>query len=238
MRRLACPLVALAVALGACRRAPSIDASAYETRAAHDPDGIGRIWMGREIARPVGLGASEWLERPERVVEEPPEPLLAALDLRPDDLVADVGAGTGWLTFRLAPLVPRGKVYAVDVDGELVKSIRVRAAQLHAANVEAIVGEESDPRLPDGVRLAVLVDAYHELAWPRETMLAIGRSLAPHGRVALVEYRAEEPAPPIKPLHRMTEAQACAELAAVGFRWVRTTELRTQHLMVFEKLPP
>ncbi len=198
-----------------------------------------KMYMGRTIAPVMGHDGASWLERRERDKEERPDLLLQALALRPTDRVADFGAGTGYFTFRLAPLVPQGEVVAVDIQPEMLDEIRhvQRATEQH--NIQTVLGEECDPKLPAGsLDLILLVDVYHELACPREIATALARSLKPGGRIALVEYRAEDPAVPIKPLHKMTEAQARREWEAVpGLRWVETKKmLPRQHLLLFEKV--
>jgi len=210
--------------------------SSYEACPA-SRDGIGKCYMGREIAQVMGhLGAS-WLERAEREQEEQPSTLIRNLGLQPADIVADVGAGTGYFSFRIAPLVPRGKVLAVDIQPEMLDDIRRRQTQNGIRNVEPILGSLDDPGLaPSSVDLILLVDVYHEFSHPREMMLAIGRALKPAGRVALVEYRAEDPSVPIKRLHKMSERQAIAEMKAVGLIWIGTSNvLPWQHLMFFRK---
>lgn len=199
-------------------------------------DGTGRIYLGREIASFMSHQGAPWLERAEREAEERPTLVLENLGLRPTDVVADVGAGSGYFSLRMARQVPRGKVYAVDIQPEMLRLVEKAAAQQRAANVETVLGTEVDPRLPEGsVDLALLVDAYHELSHPREMMLNLGRALKPGGRVVLVEYRAEDPDVPIKPLHKMTEAQARLEMEAAGFRFVKNvTVLPWQHLLIFE----
>lgn len=209
----------------------------YEYRALHDPDGIGKFYMGREIAHVMGAAAIPWLERPEREREEDPARLLEALELREGDVVADVGAGSGYHTFRIAPRVgPRGKVYAVDVQPEMVDVLRRRARAENVSNVEVVHGTPQDPKLPPGAaHLVLLVDVYHEFAWPYEMMRALRRALRPAGRVVLVEFRKEDPRVPIKEVHKMSEEQIRREMAAVGLRWLKTVgTLPWQHLAVFE----
>lgn len=201
------------------------------------PDGIGKVYMGREIAQVMGHLGAGWLTRDGRVAEERPDLLVAALKLKPADVVADVGAGTGYFTFRLAPLVPRGKVLAVDIQPEMLAMLNAEEKRRGLNNVETILGTTSDPKLPAGtVDLVLLVDAYHEFDFPREMMQGIARGLRPGGRVALVEYRAEDPAVNIKPHHKMAEAQAVKEMAAVGLEHLSTDDsLPQQHLMFFAK---
>ena len=200
-------------------------------------DGIGKAYMGREIAAAVGPEAAPWLERPTRESEEGASRLVPLLGLKPTDVVADVGAGTGYFSFRLAAAVPEGTVYAEDVDQDLVKIITARKAKGHVKNVTPVQGGIVDPKLPAGkLDLILLVDAYHEFSYPREMGLAMVRALKPGGRIALVEYRGEDPKVPINDLHRMTEAQAKKEMAVLGLTWARTDDsLPWQHVMFFTK---
>lgn len=201
------------------------------------PDGIGKSYMGREIAFVMGHPGAGWLERDTRVAEERTDLLLDNLPLEPDDVVADVGAGTGYFTLPIAARVPAGRVLAVDVQPEMLDIVRGRVAAAGLANVETVLATDRDPRLPEAaVDLALFVDAYHEFEWPREVMQAVVRALKPGGRVVLVEYRAEDPGVPIKELHKMSERQARAEMAAVGLEWVETRDvLPWQHFMVFRR---
>ena len=200
-------------------------------------DGIGKCYMGREIAQVMGHLGAAWLERAEREQEERPSVLIRNLRLAPTDVVADVGAGTGYFSFRIAPLVPQGKVLAVDIQPDMLDHIRRRQSETGIRNVEPVLGTAEDPHLtPGSVDLALLVDVYHEFSYPREMMLAIARGLKPGGRVALVEYRAEDANVPIKRLHKMSERQAIEEMNAVGLVWVETSKvLPWQHLMFFRK---
>lgn len=211
----------------------------YQTNAVHDPDGVGKFYLGREISKVMGHTGADWLERPEREQEERPDLLLKALKIKPGDKVADIGAGTGYHTRRMAELVGReGKVFAVDIEPEMLESLkaRVTAAGLH--NVQMILGTLKSPRLPQNtLDLVLIVDVYHELEFPFEMMQEICRSLKPGGRVALVEFRGEDPNVPIKALHKMTEAQARKELGVHPLRWVETVRtLPWQHLMLFERV--
>ncbi len=201
------------------------------------PDGTGKYYMGREIAQVMGHCAGDWLERSTREREEAPDLLARNMGLDLDDVVADIGAGTGYFTFRISPLVPRGKVFAVDIQPEMLDIIRERTKAAGVENVVPVLGDIDDPQLPEGIfDRVLLVDAYHEFSHPREMMRGIYRALKPGGRLVLVEYRAEDPDVPIKPLHKMTEKQARAEMAAAGLGWVETREdLPLQHFMVFEK---
>ena len=209
----------------------------YQWRNHPSRDGIGKVYMGREIAQVMGHQGAAWLERPSREWEEQPNRIVEALHLPPDAIVADVGAGTGYLSFRLSPQVPQGKVLAADVQPEMIEILQFLKAENQAANVEPILGTTTDPHLPPNlVDLALMVDAYHEFDAPREMMEGIVRSLKPGGRVALVEYRGENPLIPIKALHKMTQRQVKKEMQAVGLVWQETQNLLPQqHLMIFQK---
>ncbi len=223
--------------LGAvCRVSPEA-ADAHYTFRVPSEGGIGKVYMGREIARVMGHEGAEWLERASRVDTELPDRVIAALQLDSASIVADIGAGTGFFTFRLARRVPEGKVYAVDIQPEMLQILRTRTDSLGFTNVETVLGSEQDPALPaEGVDMALIVDAYHEFSFPREMVQQIARALVPGGRLVLVEYRGEDETIGIKPLHRMTEAQVRHEMEAVGLRFRENLNvLPQQHLLVFEK---
>jgi precorrin-6B methylase 2 len=210
----------------------------YETRANHDPNGTGKFYMGREIAQVMGPGGIEWLDRPEREEEEHPVGVLDSLDLRPGEVVADLGAGSGYFTFRMAPEVGEtGRVLAVEIQEAMLTTLRARAATKKTTNVEVVQGSEVDPHLPVGaVNLVLVVDVYHELAYPFEVMTKVRESLKPGGRVVFVEYRKEDPAVRIKEVHKMSVKQLEREMSAVGLVRVRTVEtLPLQHIVIFEK---
>jgi len=202
------------------------------------PDGIGKVYLGREIARVMGFPAADWLERPERMQEERPDRVLAALELAPGMTVADIGAGSGYYSWRMAERVgPRGTVYAVDVQPEMVALLEEQMKDRGAANVKAILGTAKDPRLPPrSLDLALMVDVYHELEYPYEMLAAVVRALKPGGRMVFVEFRADDPAVPIKPLHTMTEAQVRKEAAVHPLAWQKTiADLPWQQVVVFRK---
>lgn len=217
--------------------ATTISSSVYEQRQLHNPDGIGKYYMGREIAKVMGHTGAAWLERLSRETEEKPSKILDALDLKSTDVVADIGAGTGYLSFRIAPKVPQGKVLAVDIQPEMLDIINFFKQELNVTNVEAVLATPTNPNLPPAsVDLALMVDAYHEFEYPREVMQAIVKALKPDGRVVLVEYRGENPLIMIKGLHKMTQKQVKKEMQAVGLVWRETKNLLPQqHLMVFTK---
>jgi ubiquinone/menaquinone biosynthesis C-methylase UbiE len=196
--------------------------------------------MGREIARVMSHDGSLWLERPGREQEEAPSKAIAMMDLKPTDVVADIGAGTGYFSFRIARKLPQGTVLAEDIDQEMIRDLEKTIHNTGIRNVEPVLGTVEDPKLPDnGVDVVLFVDAYHEFDHPREMMEAIVKALRPGGRVIDLEYRAEDPKVMIKPHHKMSEAQAMKEMAAVGLVHVKTLEeLPQQHFMIFQKPKP
>ncbi len=211
--------------------------TSYQQRVHHSPDGIGKFYMGREIAKVMGHTEVLWLERPSRQAQEKPSKIITALDLQPHDVVADIGAGSGYFSFRIAPLVPQGKVLAVDIQPEMLDIIRFLQQENNITNIEPVLANPNNPNLAAGsVDLAFMVDAYHEFAYPQEVMAGIIKALKPGGRVVLVEYRGENPFIPIKSLHKMTTKQVRKEMQAVGLVWQETKNfLPQQHMMVFAK---
>lgn len=200
-------------------------------------DGIGKVYMGREISHVMGHQGAAWLERNNRAREEKTDLLIANLPVKADDVVADIGAGTGYFSFPVAQRVPQGKVIAVDIQAEMLDIIEARKAERGVSNIETVRGSIEDPRLPDaGVDLIFIVDAYHEFSHPYEMGTAMARALKTGGRLVLIEYRAEDPRVPIKRLHKMSEQQAQQEMAALGLQWVETGDfLPQQHFLVFQK---
>jgi SAM-dependent methyltransferase len=210
----------------------------YEFRQEHSRDGIGKFYLGREIAHVMGHQAADWLERPERDEEEHTDQLVELLKVRPGDVIADIGAGTGYFTRRLAKKTgPKGEVLAVDIQPEMLALLTNHMAAAGLKNVRPVLGTVTDPRLPAaGVDLALMVDVYHEFDFPWEMMQAIARALKPGGRVVFVEFRGEDPAVPIKPLHKMTEAQVRREMSVLPLEWVETIGvLPRQHIIIFRK---
>lgn len=212
----------------------------YETREFHDPNGIGKFYMGREIAHVMGHQAAPWLERPEREQEERLSLLVKLLDLKPGDAVADIGAGSGVISELLSKQVGEtGKVFAVDIQQEMLDRLQKRMNRLGISNVELVLGNERSPQLkPGSVDLAIMVDVYHEIEFPYEMVMAISQSLKPGGRIAFVEYRMEDPNVPIKLVHKMSEKQVKKEMEPqeFGLEWLVTkSELPRQHLILFQK---
>jgi ubiquinone/menaquinone biosynthesis C-methylase UbiE len=200
-------------------------------------DGLGKYYFGREIAHYMTHEGAPWLDRPEREQEERPDLVLAALALRPGDVVADIGCGTGYFSWRLAAAVgAKGRVYGEEIQPEMLAQLAVRMKERNVTNVTGVLGTLDDPKLPEPVDLVLLVDVYHELSQPAELMAAICRQVKPGGRIAFVEYRGEDPAVPIKPLHKMTEAQVLKEMSALPLEHVATVRtLPWQHLIIFRK---
>jgi SAM-dependent methyltransferase len=193
---------------------------------------------GRVYALPMSVAGADWLDRAEREREEQPSRAVALLGLQPGAIVADVGAGSGYMTERLARVVgPSGRVYANDIQPGMLDLLRRRLASLAMANVIPVLGTPTDPGLPAGAfDLVLMVDVYHELSDPQVILGHVRRALKPGGRLALVEYRGEDPAVPIRPEHKMTVAQARLELEAEGFRLERVdSSLPRQHLLVFSR---
>ncbi len=208
------------------------------TRVPAGADGIGKRYMGRDIAGVMGWQGAAWLEREEREREERTDLLMAALQLKPGMVVADIGSGTGYLARRMAPAVtPGGKVMAVDVQPEMVALLQGTVRQSGLTQIKPLLGAEDDVRLPaSSVDLAIMVDVYHELAFPYEVLGSIVRALKPGGLLVFVEYRAEDPQVPIKALHKMSEVQIKREAAVHALVWDRTVAtLPWQHLVVFHK---
>ena len=243
MLRLSSPLLLVLAALFAATLLswpPALAQSTegrYTTGPSRTAGGSGKFYLGREIAWVMGHPGAGWLERPERESEERPSLLIEKLGMKPADVVADIGAGTGYFSFRIAPLVPQGKVIAVDIQPEMLALIADKQRGNGIRNVESLLGNIDDPKLkPASVDLVLMVDVYHEFSHPREMMTAIVRALRPGGRVALVEYRAEDPDVPILAAHKMSEAQAVREMRVVGLKLKQTVGgLPWQHLMLFEK---
>jgi SAM-dependent methyltransferase len=209
----------------------------YEYRTPHDPNGTGKFYMGREIALVMGHEGADWLDRPEREVEEAPSLLIRAMKLRKGMAVADIGAGSGYFTFRIAPVVAPGTVYAVDIQPEMLEIIQNRKKERRLENITTVLGKVDDPKLPpNSCDLIFLVDVYHEFDHPYEMTAAMVKALKPGGRLLLVEYRMEDPRVPIKLVHKMTEAQVRKEMAIFPLRFVSNNRtLPRQHILTFEK---
>ena len=196
---------------------------------------------GREIASVMGMGGAEWLVRSEREQEEEPDKALDAIGIRAGSTVADIGAGVGYFTWRLAERTgPQGKVYANDIQPEMLDRLRGNMAARGIRNVEPILGAVDDPHLPaDRIDLALLVDVYHEFSEPQKMLRGIRASLRADGRLVLLEYRKEDPKVPIRPEHKMSVAGVRAELEPEGFHFEKSLEvLPRQHILIFTKARP
>ena len=200
-------------------------------------DGIGKFYWGREISHVMGAGGTDWLERDERNAEENTGLAISNIKLAPNAVVADIGAGTGYYSFKLATKVPKGKVYAVEIQDEMISYLTDKKATLQDTVVEIIKSSELSPNLPDNsVDIAIMVDVYHELEFPQEMLQAIRKSLKPAGKILLIEYRGEDPNVPIKALHKTTVAQLNRELAANGFELsYQGNFLPIQHFLLYQK---
>ena len=195
-------------------------------------------YMGRAIAPVMTFHGADWLMRPEREQEEQPDKMIDALKIKPGDTVADVGAGIGYTSLRLAKRVgPTGSVLATDVQPEMIRMLKENARAAGATNIKPILCTPTESKLPVGtVDLALLVDVYHECVAPEATLADLRKALKPDGRLVLVEFRGEDPNVPIKPEHKMTVAQAKLELEANGFKLVESPGfLPWQHILIFSK---
>jgi ubiquinone/menaquinone biosynthesis C-methylase UbiE len=210
----------------------------YVMKNPHDPEGTGIFYLDREIAQVMGHEAADWLERPEREREEAPTKMLRALKLKPGQTVADIGAGSGFLSVKMAGYVGKsGRVFAVDIQPEMLALIDQKKKQLRLPQLFSVLGTVTDPKVPkNSCDLMLLVDVYHEFDHPYEMTEAMVSGLKVGGRLVLVEYRREDPRVPIKLTHKMSEAQARQEMALFPLRFVENIGiLPWQHILVFEK---
>jgi ubiquinone/menaquinone biosynthesis C-methylase UbiE len=193
---------------------------------------------GRRYAQTMGVEGAEWLDRSERDQEEDPDRAIDVLKLQKGATVADIGAGSGYMTEKLSKKVgAMGKVYATDIQQGMVDLLNKRIARRKLTNVTPILGTQDDPRLPlESLDLALMVDVYHELSQPQLVLRHIKASLKPGGRLVLLEYRKEDPNIPIRPEHKMSVAEAKLEVEAEGFKLTTTNEdLPRQHILIFTK---
>jgi len=202
------------------------------------PGGTGKFYLGREIAHVMGASNAEWLDRSSRPQEEHTQLAIDKIEIPENGVIADIGAGTGYYTFKLAPKVPNGKVYAVEIQDEMIAALNERKKKLNNTNVEVIKGSVTSPNLPaNAIDLAVMVDVYHELEYPVEMLTSIKKSLKKDGRLLLIEYKGEDPAVAIKPLHKTTVKQLNKELGANGFKLAYEGDfLPMQHFLVYKKV--
>ncbi|MEE3289808.1 MAG: methyltransferase domain-containing protein [Pseudomonadota bacterium] len=228
---LAIPFLASSLSLGA-EHPGYIEAPERRTT------GIGKFYMDREISFVMGHRAAGWLNRPERIQEEMPDAVVENMNLEPDHVVADIGAGSGYFSFRIAAKVPDGKVLAVDIQPEMLQLIEGQMGEQEVSNIEGVLGAVDNPNLPaNSIDAAIMVDAYHEFSHPFEMIDGIYQALKPGGRIFLLEYRGEDPSVPIRPLHKMTEEQVVREMSVFGLDWTDTLDfLPWQHMMIFTKI--
>ena len=200
-------------------------------------DGIGKFYFGREIAHVMGAGGGAWLEREERNKEENTNMAITKIDLPTNAIIADIGAGTGYYSFKLAHKVPNGKVYAVEVQDEFISYLKNKKRTVKDSVVEVVKGTEFSPNLPaSSVDLAIMVDVYHELEYPQQMLQNLFKILKSNGKILLIEYRGEDPAVAIKALHKTTVMQLNKEFNANGFRLNYQGEfLPIQHFLLYEK---
>lgn len=200
-----------------------------------DYNGIGKWYLGREIAYVMGYEGINWLERSSREKEEETSKLIKNMDIQPTDYIADIGAGSGYHVFKMAPIANKGKVYAVDIQPEMLNAILTNTYFDTYKNIELVQGDEKSVNLPENKFDKVLmVDVYHEFNFPKEMILSIKKSLKKNGKIYLIEYRMEDENVPIKTIHKMSEKQAVKEMKAAGFKLEKNIDnLPWQHCMVF-----
>ena len=216
---------------------PELCSSQVYTWQEPSENGTGKIYCGREIASIMSTQNASWLERKDREPIEKPDEVISSMSLRPTDVVADIGAGIGYLSVKLSKLVSLGQVFAVDVQEKMLDILKMRINELGEYNIVPILGNVTNPNLPDGIVNAVLIfDSYHEFSHPYEMITAIRDALTPDGLIFIGEYRAEDESIPIPLLHRMHEQQISKEMKIAGFKLKeKIDDLPMHHLMVFEK---
>jgi len=202
-----------------------------------DDSGIGKWYMGREIAYVMGFEGVGWLERPDREKEENVSKLIQNMSIKKGDTIADIGAGSGYHAFKIARLAKKGLVYAVDIQGEMLMAIEMAKESNNVLNIETVLGDEKSVYLPkNSVDKILMVDVYHEFNFPVEMIASMKKALKSNGQLYLIEYRGEDATVPIKRLHKMTEKQAVKEMEAAGFKLKENIDnLPWQHCMIFMK---
>ena len=202
-----------------------------------DYNGIGKWYMGREVAYVMGFQGINWLERSEREIEEDVSTLIKNMEINTDDTIADIGAGSGYHVFKMAPLAENGLVYAVDIQPEMLEATELKKRLKRVSNVETVLGSEKSINLPkNSLDKILLVDVYHEFSYPAEMVESIKNALKSNGQLFLIEYRGEDSSVPIKKIHKMTVKQSIKEMEAAGFRLKENIDtLPWQHCMIFEK---
>tara|TARA_B110000259_G_scaffold113270_1_gene129151 strand:- start:1636 stop:2355 length:720 start_codon:yes stop_codon:yes gene_type:complete len=202
-----------------------------------DFNGIGKWYMGREISYVMGFEGISWLERFDREKEENVSTLIKNMKIKFNDTIADIGAGSGYHVFRLAPLAKKGLIYAVDIQSEMLMAIEMTKESRKIRNIETILGNEKSVHLPNNsIDKILMVDVYHEFNFPVEMIASMKNALKSNGQLFLIEYRKEDSKVPIKKIHKMTEKQAVKEMEAAGFKLKENIDnLPWQHCMVFIK---
>jgi FkbM family methyltransferase len=231
-------LISLTLMLAAAPiQADTHNTEAYYQTGPANRDGTGKVYMGREISHVMGHLGADWLERSTREQEERTDLLIKNMNLKPADVVVDLGAGTGYFSFPMARQLTQGKVLAVDIQPEMLKLIQQRKQRLNIDNIQTLLATETQANIPiESADVVLLVDAYHEFSYPREVMESVVKGLKSGGRVVLVEYRGEDRNVPIKRLHKMSQKQAKKEMRAVGLVWQKPDNyLPQQHVMIFTK---
>ncbi len=218
----------------------SVAGERYVFKKDHDPNGIGKFYMGREIAHVMGYAGAIWLERDTREEEERLTLMVKSLKLQPGDVVADIGAGSGVISGLMAEeVLPNGYIVAVDVQDEMLLRLQENVRKKGISNVIPIKGSQKSASLaPQSIDLAIMVDVYHEFEFPYEMMLELSKAMKPGGRIVLVEYRMEDPTVPIKLVHKMSQAQVKKEAEQPEFhlKWTETIDaLPRQHILIFTK---
>jgi len=220
-----------------CCKAQREQKTAVYTSGKASDGGTGRFYCGREIAHVMGASNASWLDRNNRQQEENSQHTINKISIPDTGAIADIGAGTGYYTFQLAKKFPEGKLFAVEIQDAMIRTLEQRAQDQHLDNVTVVKGDTTSPNLPDNsVDLAMMVDVYHELSYPLEMMTAIKKALRDNGRLLLVEYKGEDPDVAIRPLHKMTIKQVNKEMALAGFVLVEKDEsLPIQHYLLYKK---
>ena len=228
-------LICIIILFNSCGSQTSETSGIY-TYQIEDYNGIGKWYMGREIASVMGFEGMEWLERPERESEENVSALIKNMSINLEDTIADIGAGSGYHTFRMALKAPKGFIYAIDIQEEMLSEISSRINNGYLKNIAPILGTETNINLiENSVDKILLVDVYHEFKYPYEMMESIKKALRPNGKIFIIEYRGEDPRVPIKKIHKMTEKQVVKEMKAIGLKLeVNMDNLPWQHCLIFE----
>ena len=229
-------LLLISLVFNKCQGQEPVLKEKYTFRAG-DSSGIGKWHMGREIAHVMGFQGMRWLERPEREKEENTTRLFKNMDIQASDIIADIGAGSGYHVFKMAAIASKGQVYAVDIQDEMLTAIQTKKETIGTRNISTVKGGEKSVNLdPNSVDKVLLVDVYHEFNFPIEMIASIYKALRADGKLYLIEYRGEDDRVPIKKLHKMTEKQAIKEMKIGGLKLEENiANLPWQHCMVFVK---